>query len=44
MNTVFEILNKVYDDAEKTAKTLFEKGLGERELSEPALKREFSAL
>lgn len=27
MNTVFEILNKVYGDAEKTAKTLVEKGL-----------------
>lgn len=32
MNTVFEILNKVYDDAEKTAKTLFEKGLTDKDV------------
>lgn len=32
MNTVFEILNKVYGDAEKTAKTLFEKGLTDKDV------------
>lgn len=32
MNTVFEIVKKLYEDAEKTAKTLFEKGLTDKDV------------
>lgn len=32
MNTISEIIKKLYDNAEKTAKTLFDKGLTDKDV------------